>query len=82
MPIVGATPQLLKEHAACTRAVNKAKRAVRRATTSVVFGRRQDALDAAMQALDAVTEEVRVLQTSRRLVLGARANDDEAVPPG
>jgi len=81
MPIVGATPQLLEKHADCTRAVNKARRAISRLTAPAAIGRKQDVLDAALQALDAVTEEVRVLQTSRRLVLGARVNDDEAVPP-
>ena len=81
MPIVGATRQLLKEHADCTRAVNTAKRAISRLTAPAAIARRQDLLDAAMQALDAVTEEVKVMQTSRRLVLGARANDNEAVVP-
>jgi hypothetical protein len=81
MPIVGATRQLLKEHADCTRAVNTAKRAVRTVSTTAAIGRKQDALDAAMQALDTVTKKVQVMQTSRRLVLGARANDDEAVVP-
>jgi len=81
MPIVGAAPQLLKKHADCTRAVNTAKRAISRLTAPAAIARRQDLLDAAMQALDAVTEEVQVMQTSRRLVLGARANDNEAVVP-
>ena len=81
MPIVGAAPQLLKKHADCTRAVNTAKRAISRLTAPAAIARRQDLLDAAIQALDAVTEEVQVMQTSRRLVLGARANDNEAVVP-
>ena len=81
MPIVGAAPQLLHEHADRTRDVNKAKQAISKLTAPAAIGRRQDVLDAAMQALDAVTDQVQALQTSRRLVLGARANDDEAVLP-
>jgi len=81
MPVAGASPQLVKRHADLTRAVERARKKV--GTLKTLVGRQnvQVELDAAELQLAEVNRDIHSLQTTRRLVLGARVNDQESVVP-
>ena len=82
MPVAGAPSQLVKRHADLTRAVERARKKV--GTLKTLVGRQnvQVELDAAELQLAEVNRDIHSLQTTRRLVLGARVIDQEsAVPP-
>ena len=81
MPVAGASPQLVKRHADLTRAVDRCRKQV--GTRKTLVGRQtvQTELDAAELQLAEVNRDIHSLQTTRRLVLGARVNDQESVVP-
>jgi hypothetical protein len=82
MPVVGATPPLLAQRSALANEVDKCSRALNKEASPAVTQRRLTALDVARAALVQVDAELYPLQTYQRLVLGARASDQEAdVPP-
>jgi len=82
MPVVGATPPLLAQRSALANEVDKCSRALNKQASAAVTQRRLTALDVAREALARVDAELYPLQAYQRLVLGARASDQEAdVPP-
>ena len=81
MPVVGAPSQLVERHADLTRAVERGRKKVGKHKTLAARQAVQAELDAAEQQLAQVDHDVNSLQTTRRLVLGARVNDQESVVP-
>ena len=81
MPVVGATPSLLKRQAVLTAAVNQCQQRLDKASSVATTVARLADLQAACSALEPVDAEVHAVQTAQLLVLGARINDQEAVVP-